>query len=237
MLAELTRIEAGWPLAVSLAVAVTAQGLLAGRRRTALNEALHELRRPLQALVLAGPGDDATGAGLPEQAAQALDRLDREINGGPARDCRQRVEVTPLAEAAVRRWQGRAALAGCTLHLGERCDAATFDGDRGAIAQALDNLVVNAIEHGGRRVLVGAEAEPPVVRLTVADSGGPVGARRGRPGRPLVVLSGRRRRGHGLKVVRRIAAAHGGEFRLHRRGARTEAALELPLANGEGPGE
>lgn len=235
MLAELTRIEAGWPLALSLAVAVTAQGLLAGRRRTALNEALHELRRPLQALALAGPGA-AAGAGLSEQTALALERLDREINGGPAHDRRQQLEVMALAEAAVRRWQGKAALAGCTLRLDERCEAATFDGDRTAVAQALDNLVVNAIEHGGPLVLVGAEVSPPVVHVTVLDTGGGERARRRRrPGQRLVGLSGRRRRGHGLRVVRRVAAAHGGEFRLHRRGGTaTAATLELPLADGAG---
>jgi signal transduction histidine kinase len=237
VLAELTQIEAGWPLAASLAVVVTAQGLLAGRRRTALNEALHELRRPLQALVLAEP-ERATDAGLPEQAALALERLDREINGGPEPDCQQRVEVAPLAAAAVRRWQGRAELAGCQLRLGELSPATTVCGDRGAIAQALDNLVVNAIEHGGSRVLVGVSVESPVVRLSVVDSGdgGRTRRRRVAPWRALVSLSGRRRRGHGLRVVRRVAAAHEGEFLLYPREAETEATLALPWAGKEGAG-
>lgn len=236
MLAELTQIEAGWPLAVSLAGAVTAQGLFAGRRRTALNEAMHELRRPLQALVLAGP-ERAADAGLPEQAALALERLDREINGGQPPDRRQRVEVAALAAAAVRRWQGRAELAGCTLRLSDSCAAAALSGDRAAIAQALDNLVVNAIEHGGRRALVGVAVDSPVVRLSVLDSGGGGGAlRRSAPWRAWVWLSGRRRRGHGLRVVRRVAAAHGGEFSLHRRDTGTAATLVLPLSDGDGVG-
>ncbi|HUB98579.1 MAG TPA: ATP-binding protein [Solirubrobacterales bacterium] len=237
MLAELTQIEAGWPLAASLAVAVTAQSLVAGRRRTALNEALHELRRPLQALVLAEP-ERATDIGLSEQAALALERLDREINGGPAPDCRQRVEVALLAAAAVRRWQGRAGLAGCKLRLGELNTEATVRGDRGAISQALDNLVVNAIEHGGPQVLVGVAVESPVVRLSVVDSGGSGRTRRRRaaPWRVLVSLSGRRRRGHGLRVVRRVAAAHEGEFLLHPREGETEATLALPSAGDEDAG-
>jgi signal transduction histidine kinase len=238
MLAELTRIEAGWPLAVSLAVAVAAQGLVAGRRRTVLNEALHELRRPLQALVLRTGPSGAEGAGLPEQAALALERLDREINGGAAAERRQLVEVAALLDEAVRRWQGRAALAGCTLRLRDHCAAATVSGDRGAVAQALDNLIVNAIEHGGSRVIVGAELDAPCIRLVVADSGLAVPAPRRRLvlRRALPALSGRRRRGHGLRVVRRVAATHGGEFRLRRREAETEAALELPLMGGEGVG-
>ncbi|HET7443747.1 MAG TPA: ATP-binding protein [Solirubrobacterales bacterium] len=236
MLAELTQIEAGWPLAVSLAVAVTAQSMLAGRRRTVLNEALHELRRPLQALVLAEP-ERTTDAGLPEQASLALERLDREINGGPPPDCRQRVEVALLAAAAVRRWQGRAGLTGCQLRLGQLEPAATVSGDRGAIAQALDNLVVNAIEHGGSQVLVGVAVKSAVVRLSVVDSGGRGRARRRvAPRWALVSLSGRRRRGHGLRIVRRVAAAHDGEFLLHPREAETEATLALPLAVDRGAG-
>ena len=66
--------------------AVTAQGLRAGRRRSALNEALHELRRPLQAIALAvlGPrvGAPPVSRARCELAAAALERLDREINGG-----------------------------------------------------------------------------------------------------------------------------------------------------------
>ena len=50
---ELAQILVGWPLALSMAATVAAQGLHAGKRRTALNEALHELRRPLQAVALA----------------------------------------------------------------------------------------------------------------------------------------------------------------------------------------
>ena len=53
---ELAEIVAGWPLAATMAAVATAQGLRAGRRRGALNEALHELRRPLQAIALAGGG-------------------------------------------------------------------------------------------------------------------------------------------------------------------------------------
>jgi signal transduction histidine kinase len=238
VLAELTRIEAGWPLAASLAVALTTQGLLAGRRRMALNEALHELRRPLQGLVLTVGAGDPRDAGLSEQTTLALARLDREINGGAAVERRQEIEVAALLERAVRRWQGRAALAGRTLRLRDHCSAVTLSGDQGALAQALDNLIANAIEHGGSRVLIGAELEPPVARLLVADSGRSSPRARRTPvlSRLIASLPGRRRRGHGLRVVRRVAATHGGEFRLRRCETGTEATLELPLAGGGGSG-
>ena len=46
-------------------------------------------------------------------------------------------------------------------------------------------------------------------------------------------LSGRRRHGHGLPVVRRVAAAHGGRFVLRRSEQGSLAVLELPLAADE----
>ncbi|HSS32338.1 MAG TPA: ATP-binding protein [Solirubrobacterales bacterium] len=234
MLAELTRVAAGWPLVVSLAAALVAQGLLAGRRRMSLNEALHELRRPLQALVLVAPTSAAgkREADLPLQAARALERLDREINGGGTPARRDPVAIGPLLEAAVRRWQGPAVAAGATLRR-EGCAEATLSGDPDGLSRALDNLIVNAIEHGGPLVSVGAELAPPVLSLTVADSGqvAPAGRRAGR--RPLAAIAGRGRRGHGLRVVRRVAAEHGGEFHLRQLDRGMEAVVELPLAGGD----
>jgi signal transduction histidine kinase len=232
VLAELTRVEAGWPLAASLAAAVTAQGLLAGRRRASLNEALHELRRPLQALALTAPlGARASGADLSLQAARALERLDREINGDSAPARRDAVAVEPLLEAAVRRWEGAATAAGATLRRSGPRIGVTLSGDPDGISRALDNLIVNAIEHGGPSVLVGAELAPSVLGLTVVDSGRAGSARR-RSGRRWAV-TGRRRRGHGLRIVSRVVAAHGGEFRLRPLEDGTEAVVELPLAGSE----
>lgn len=243
MLAELTQLESGWLLAAPLAIAVAAQGLLAGRRRALLNEALHELRRPLQGLVLTAEGS-ALGrgktreAGLPQQAALALERLDREINGGAERLQRTPVGVAELLEAAVVRWRGQAAQSGADLALREPCLAVgpVVSGDQDGLSRALDNLIVNAIEHGGPTIRAAAELGPATVRVAVADSGGAGLRKRSERGIRSVgtALSGRRRHGHGLRVVRRVAAEHGGEFRLRRSQGGTEAVLELPLASGAG---
>ncbi len=82
---SLAEVAAGWPLAASLAALRPRAAPSAGRRRTALNEALHELRRPLQALALAGPPAEPDRlAVVPADGGARLERLDREINGGPA---------------------------------------------------------------------------------------------------------------------------------------------------------
>jgi signal transduction histidine kinase len=231
---ELAQLVGGWPWAVPVVATLSTRGLLAGRRRATLNEALHELRRPLQALALAPP--DAAGAGVVESslemASAALEQLDREINGGAAASLKAPLAARPLLEAAASRWQRCAALAGGTLRLRWAAAEATVRGNRAEISQALDNLIVNAIEHGGPEVVVAATLAPGELRLSVADS-----ARDPRRGHrvstavwPIVRLGGRCRHGHGLRVVRRVAAAHGGSFRLRRSPAGTEAVLCLPLA-------
>lgn len=201
--------------------------------RTALNEALHELRRPLQALALAGSGELA---GKPRRiedsvqlAASALERLDREINGGSAASVWAAVAVRPLIEASLARWRSRAALAGARLELRWRAGEAILGGDRCGLSQVVDNLVVNAIEHGGPQVIIEASRVGAGLRVVVADSG-----RRGRVGsvRPRGLVA-RRRHGHGLRVVRRIVAAHGGTFELRRSGEGSAAVLELPLLEPE----
>lgn len=239
---ELAQIVSGWPFAASLAAGVTARTLQAARQRTVLNEALHELRRPLQALALMSPG----GALEPQRvdqslrlASTALERLDREINGTPSALDRQTLAAEPLLREAVERWRPRAEIAGARLELRWRAAGAVLCGERCELAQALDNLIVNAIEHGGPRVVVSATLGVGWLRIAVVDSGrGPASAPPLGPRLPELIgrWSGRRRHGHGLRVVRRTAVAHGGSFTLHCREGGAEARLEVPLLGGEAGG-
>lgn len=238
---ETIQTIAAWPIVASMAAALTAQGLRAGRRRSALNEAVHELRRPLQALALAsGPRLERQG-GVGESiqlAAVALERLEREINGGPAprrgeAEPRRAVACESLARSAVGRWKARAALGGGSLELRWRAGEALVEGDRVELAQALDNLIVNAIEHGGPSVAVeGRRRGDDRLRVSVTDSGRAARpeSRRGSPSETIALLRGRRRHGHGLAVVRRVTAEHGGRFALRCSERGSVAVLELPLS-------
>jgi signal transduction histidine kinase len=235
-----------WPV-LGGAGATVAAALREGRRRTVLNEHLHEVRRPLQALALmaapAGRGENGD-EGPVEMAAAALLRLELEINGGWAAAGRATIAVRPLLEAAAGRWRAQAALRGGRLEVRWRAAEAAVAGDRFGLAAALDNLIANALAHGGPRIELTADLLDGRICLAVVDSGSGAGRRarereaaaRGRAARrrrafgPMGRLSGRARHGHGLRLVRRTAARHGGTFALHLGEQGTSAVLELPLA-------
>ena len=229
MTIELAQLAAGVPFAASLALAGGITTLREGRRRAALNEAMHELRRPLQVLALslgAGTGSGEAARSSIELTADALERLDREINREVAAAPLTEVRLRPLLEDAVARWRQQARLRGRQLRLELRAGEASVEGNRIQLSQALDNLINNALEHGAGEVIVGSRAAGGFAVLAVVDSGAAAGPGGGGIG---ARIGGRRRRGHGLRLVRRIAGEHGGGFRFRSGSAGTEACLRLPL--------
>jgi two-component system sensor histidine kinase RstB len=228
MAVELAEIVTGLPVAASLALAGGISNLREGRRRAALNEAMHELRRPLQVLSLSLPTDSSPAAPVESSlqlAAVALDRLDQEINGGAPEEARCEVAVGRLIEEAAQRWRKPAAFRGRTLEVESNGEMTFVDGDRFSLSQALDNLLSNAIEHGGGKVRITGRRQGDWVRIAVVDGGrSTIDARGRRPHR-----NGRDRHGHGLRVVTRIAKSHGGSFTLRPTGQGVEAVLRLPL--------
>jgi signal transduction histidine kinase len=212
---------AGWSLGVTLAAALVGGRVRKARRRAALNRALHELRRPLQALALAPAASGRTPApATAELALAALDDLDREINGSPRSIAPRPVACRALVESAVERWRGPAAQARRSLELRWRAGAAMAMADPRHVAQALDNLLANAIEHGGLRVRVDAATGARRIRISVSNTAP----------RTRLELPHDHRRGHGLRVVASIATAHGGRFRVQHPAGAWVAVLELPLA-------
>lgn len=231
-----------WPLALTMASVVVAGRVRATRRRERINRALHELRRPLQALVLASrEPSPAAGKrhGQLDLALDALGDVDRAVNGGaPDRDLRI-ADAGELVEAAVGRWRTAAGLAGRRIELRWRAGSSRVACEPAAIARALDNLIANALEHGRGPVRVEGLLRTGRLRLLVSDGlqagaiatpGGAIAApsRRGAAG-----FRGRTdpRRGHGLRVVADVAADHGGRFAACRHEAGACAVIELPLAD------
>jgi signal transduction histidine kinase len=196
--------------------------------RHRLNRALHELRRPLQALALMEdrPGDVAVGSardGLIELARSALAELDAAVNGAAAPSAPREVCCRELVLAAIERWRGAASEAG-GIRVFWDAGPATVRCDPIRVSQALDNLMANAVEHGAPPVVVTGASVAGRVRITVANaldeaSGGTVAADP--------------RRGHGIEVVSEVARSHSGRFALCRTGSGCVAALEFPLTDGD----
>jgi signal transduction histidine kinase len=226
---ELAEVAAGLPVAASFALAGGLTTLREGRRRSALNEAMHELRRPLQVLSLALPARSPEAEEVESSlmlATVALERLDREINGASLEEPVTEVSVNTLIDEAARRWKGSAARRGCVLQKEWNGPETFVEGTPFALSQALDNLLSNAIEHGSGTVRIGWRREGAWICISVSNASG---SSPSRTRRRLSRRGGRCRHGHGLRVVERVARRHGGSFSLRstRDGAR--ASLRLPL--------
>jgi K+-sensing histidine kinase KdpD len=107
---------------------------------------------------------------------------------------------------------------------------ALLRGDGVALAAALENLIVNAIEHGGPRITVTGRSIGRRVRIEVLDDG--VDARPAdRPPGPAQALAGTRSsngRGHGLEVAGRTVSRHGGRIETAFSADGSRVALVLP---------
>jgi signal transduction histidine kinase len=222
--AVLTGSIVAWPLAITLATVVVSDRARSRHRRELVNRAMHELRRPLQALTLAWPqpaGGDHLGLAL-----EALGELDRRVNGvdGGRRATLELIEARALAADAVKRWRPPAARRGREIGLRWRANGSCVVCDRNAVARALDNLIANSLEHGNGSIRVDGSVGRGRLRISVADGpeGASVGGALARPNRV--------RQGHGLRIVAEIAADHGGRFAACAHGNGARAVLELPLA-------
>jgi signal transduction histidine kinase len=215
---------AGWALATAEFAAVMVLWRERGARAEAIARASHEMRGPITAVRLGLALCARTGGLAPAQlsalatelgrTALALEDLTHAVATGAARrgparpDRLGRVALGPLLDEAVAAAIGRAEAAGATVCGAWEGPGAIVWGDRLRLAQALGNLVSNALEHGGGQVRVRGELRGGRARITVDDHG---------PGLPASVVelarrprAGRGARGRGLAIAVSIASAHAG---------------------------
>jgi DNA-binding response OmpR family regulator len=239
--AEPLTLAAWLVAAIALAFAALTR-LELRRRRELVARACHELRGPLTAAHLAlhagarhedAPPDRLAAIELElKRAGVALDDLAAARRGQRAPDRDEPVDIGDLLAYQAATWRIVAGVFGCRVELVEPDRGAVVRGDRLRLAQAVGNLVANALEHGTGRVELLARSMGDRVRIEVADEGpglpAPVGDLTRRP------RAGRGRRGRGLAIAADIADRHGGRLVAapSARGARV--ALELPAWRGDG---
>lgn len=130
--------------------------------------------------------------------------------------CREeRLDLRELTGAAWERNLDRARLAGVALDLDAAAEPVLVRADRFHIDRILDNLVNNAIVHGGGGHAVTISLRPGVPGIDVHDTGRGVDASLGeRIFEPFVQGDSHGGSGLGLHVARRLAMACGGSLEL-----------------------
>ncbi len=222
----------------AFAAAALLGGAVATRRR-ALSEPLHELRGALAALQLGlfalerrrpvsavGERIDAlrTQAERAHVAVEDIDAIRLVRRPVPGRV--EPVEVGMLVRRRVAAWSRLGETRRRGVELRWAIGPAVVRIDPGRLGQALDNLIVNALDHGSGIVRVSGTLRSEAVRIAVSDQGPGFG----RPLNELLRPAWHARHGHGLAVAARAAELSGGRLTATsgRIGSRVE--IELPLA-------
>ena len=218
---------AGWLAAAAVLVA-------ARRRAELVARAVHEIAGPLNAAGLAlqaarserGPAARLAAVDVElRRAGRALEDLDAARTGRRVRDRVRIVDVGALVAQQALVWQNVARAHGAALRVAAG-SGLMVRGDAVRLAQAVGNLIANAIEHGGERVELRVSAAGGRVRVEVSDDG---------PGLPAPVAAivrrarrGRGDRGRGLAIAADIAARHGGRLASAPSTAGARLVVELP---------
>ena len=201
-------------------------------RALELAHASHELRGAVAAAELCvsslerardsddlGPWADDLRLQL-ERAAWAIDDLDRIRSAGGEVMADEPIEVGRLMRRRMRAWSRLARCSGKTVQLDWRVGAVSVRGDARRFCQALDNLISNAIRHGGDRVVVVGSLVNGLLRVEIVDGGSGPARLEPRAADPSD------RHGHGLVIARHGVEGCGGAMRTVRGGV----VLELPVA-------
>lgn len=170
---------------------------------------------------------------LGDLVAQVLDYSGLQTNSAPRRE---RVDIRAIVHDAIEQTRWLAEEKGVAIEERIASDLPATDGDADALTRAVQNLVANAIRHGGEGKWVGVrvERDGSDVALTVEDRGPGIDRRDGkRLFEPCYRGANAKARGTGLglTIVRQIAQAHGGSISVDAQRARGAAfTLRIPGA-------
>jgi signal transduction histidine kinase len=202
----------------------------------------HEVRNPIAAMRLKAENAIADGAGIDRKnralqiVLQQIERIDELVRklllttGHALAAATAMVDVAALIEARIGLYAELAKARGIALERDVAATAGMARLDPALVAQAVDNLILNALQNTppGGRVVVAAAPRDRMLAISVSDTGrGVPDAIRANLFEPFVTdrPDGT---GLGLAIVRDIAEAHGGTVRIAEATGRTTFVLELP---------
>ena len=255
---------AGWIAALGALLTAACLRASLDRRMSLVAQAAHELRGPLSAALLGLHGVGAGSAAARRVAAVqlelrraglALEDLHAAPHGRRAPELAEPVDVGALVAEAAEAWAPLAGALGSELLVVAPGGRLIVRADRLRLAQALGNLVVNALEHGAGPVRIRVHDAAGRVRVEVRDHGpglpaaaaaaprGGANRREAAPppragtapwGRvwPATADAHAGRRGHGLAIAARVAESHGGRLVSAPVTAGACLVLELPADAG-----
>ena len=190
------------------------------QRMQLIAEAEHELRGPLQVIALAADADARRSAAACvdmrpeiERAQIALADLAAARSGRRADADAEPVRLDRLVWRTATASDLAARRVGGGVHLDWSAGPVTIHANRGRLAQALGNLLANAVEHGGGHVRVVGRRTARGVRVEVRDSG----------------------RGHGLTIAAKAVRDSGGRMTAAKAGTGTAVAIDLPVSDADPP--
>ena len=203
-------------------------------QRRVLAHATHELRGAFGAVELclaAAEAEGASSGGVADLAETVRAQIQRGIAAiedveaflarRAVRAAREPVELGALVARRERAWTRLADLSGASLEVGWDTPGVLVLGDARRLCQALDNLVSNAIAHGGKRIALRSASDGGRLRVELHD-GGPGPSREAIDGAPIRLHS---RHGHGLSIARLAIESCGGRVEAIEGGV----AIELPI--------
>jgi signal transduction histidine kinase len=174
-----------------------------------LNGCVDSLRLALERASLGARDADALRRG--DQVSAVMDHLD----------------VSALILRSARAWSLLAPAYNASLDVVWHAGPVRVLGHAGRLQQAFDNLIANALEHGGGRVLVEGEHRGAQVRVLVSDGGA------GLPSQ-FDEASSNTVRGHGLKIASAVIREHEGRLALGMGRNGPGILVELPATGGGG---